>query len=138
MLGKIRCIALCSGLFAVSLAGSAAAVDLNTPYVPSLRPSTPPIAGGLPRTYQPQAGSGKCYGVGCRDSGNYISPEGIPIYKNGDPLQVRPSDRTAVKTLGPSSNHISWCSNRYRSYRTSDDTYQPLAGPRTNCNSPFQ
>ncbi len=41
MLDKIRYIALCSGLFAASLVGSAAAVDLNTPYVPSLRPSTP-------------------------------------------------------------------------------------------------
>jgi len=138
MLDKIRYIAICSGLFAASLVGSAAAVDLNTPYVPSLRPSTPPIAGGLPRTYQPQAGSSKCYGVGCRDSGNYISREGIPIYKNGDPLQVRPSNRKPVTTFGPSSNHISWCSNRYRSYRTSDNTYQPLAGPRTGCNSPFQ
>ncbi|MDR6430632.1 BA14K family protein [Brucella pseudogrignonensis] len=138
MLGKIGRIAICTGLFAASLVGSAAAVDLNTPYVPSLRPSTPPIAGALPRPYQPQAGSPKCYGAGCRDSGNYISREGIPIYKNGDPLQVRPADRTAVKTFGPSSNHISWCSNHYRSYRTSDNTYQPLAGPRTGCNSPFQ
>lgn len=138
MLGNIRRIILCSCLLAASFAGNAVAVDLNTPYVPSLRPSTPPIAGALPRSYQPQAGSGKCYGAGCRDSGSYISREGITIYKNGDPLQVRPSNRNSVKRFGPSSNHISWCSNRYRSYRTSDNTYQPLAGPRSGCNSPFQ
>lgn len=137
MLGKIGRIALLSGLFAASLAGSAVAIELNTPYVPSLRPSTPPIGGALPRSYQPQAGSSKCYGVGCRDSGNYISREGIPIYKNGEPLQVRPSNRKPVTTFGPSSNHIQWCANRYRSYRTSDNTYQPLAGPRSGCNSPF-
>ncbi|MFD1199511.1 BA14K family protein [Brucella gallinifaecis] len=138
MLEKIRWIAFCTGLFTASFAGSAVAIELNTPYVPSLRPSTPAITGGLPRSYQPKAGSGKCYGVGCRDSGNYISREGIPIYKNGDPLEVRPSNRQPVTTLGPSSNHIQWCSNHYRSYRSSDNTYQPLAGPRTGCNSPFQ
>ncbi|KAA9367595.1 MULTISPECIES: BA14K family protein [Ochrobactrum] len=139
MMGKIWRVALCSGLFAASLIGNAAAIELRkTPYLPSLQPSKPPIMGSMPRSYQPKAGSSKCYGVGCRDSGNYISREGIPIYKNGDPLQVRPSNRKPVTTFGPSSNHIQWCSNRYRSYRTSDNTYQPLAGPRSGCNSPFQ
>ena len=30
-----------------------------------------------------------------------------------------------------------WCSNRYRSYRASDNTYQPLSGPRVQCDSPY-
>ncbi|WP_405049311.1 MULTISPECIES: BA14K family protein [unclassified Rhizobium] len=30
-----------------------------------------------------------------------------------------------------------WCSGRYASYRTDDNTYQPYGGPRRECVSPF-
>lgn len=33
--------------------------------------------------------------------------------------------------------HINWCYNRYRSYRASDNTFQPYNGPRRQCYSPF-
>jgi hypothetical protein len=33
--------------------------------------------------------------------------------------------------------HIRWCYNRYRSYRASDNTYQPYHGPRRQCVSPY-
>ncbi len=36
-----------------------------------------------------------------------------------------------------SSRHVRWCDNRYRSYRISDDTFQPYNGPRRRCNSPY-
>lgn len=29
--------------------------------------------------------------------------------------------------------HIEWCSDRYRSYRASDNTFQPNSGPRRQC-----
>ncbi|MDE1991534.1 MAG: BA14K family protein [Rhizobiaceae bacterium] len=35
-----------------------------------------------------------------------------------------------------SSSHVQWCSDRYRSYRVSDNTYQPNSGPRRQCVSP--
>ncbi|GHC79001.1 BA14K family protein [Limoniibacter endophyticus] len=35
------------------------------------------------------------------------------------------------------SAHVNWCANRYRSYRASDNTYQPYNGPRRQCNSPY-
>jgi hypothetical protein len=35
------------------------------------------------------------------------------------------------------SAHVNWCSDRYRSYRASDDTFQPYNGPRQRCNSPY-
>ncbi|MBV2143882.1 BA14K family protein [Falsochrobactrum sp. TDYN1] len=140
MPGNILRVALSSCLLLTGLAGTAAAVELRkTPYLPSLQPSKPAIPNGDIGSTGPKSGSSKCYGsVGCDDSGNYISGEGVLRYKNGAPLQIRPSTRPPVTTRGPSSNHIRWCSNQYRSYRTSDDTYQPLAGPRTGCNSPFQ
>src|SRR5690606_16990240 len=38
----------------------------------------------------------------------------------------------------PRSNaHIEWCYNRYRSYRASDNTFQPYNGPRRQCYSPY-
>lgn len=33
--------------------------------------------------------------------------------------------------------HVEWCRNRYRSYRISDDTFQPSRGPRQPCISPY-
>ena len=35
------------------------------------------------------------------------------------------------------SAHYQWCENRYRSYRASDNTFQPYNGPRQQCNSPY-
>lgn len=133
-------LAICTCLFVGMFAAHASAVQLNsTPYLPSLQSPSPTIPGGDARTYGPKAGSSKCYGsVGCSDSGNYISKEGVLRYKSGEPLQVRPSKRSPATRFGPSSNHIRWCSERYRSYRSTDNTYQPYVGPRTSCNSPFQ
>ena len=35
------------------------------------------------------------------------------------------------------SAHVEWCYNRYRSYRASDNTFQPYNGPRQQCYSPY-
>jgi len=36
-----------------------------------------------------------------------------------------------------SNAHIRWCQNRWRSYRASDNSYQPFNGPRRACVSPY-
>lgn len=33
--------------------------------------------------------------------------------------------------------HVRWCHDRYRSYRASDNTFQPNSGPRRQCRSPY-
>lgn len=33
--------------------------------------------------------------------------------------------------------HVNWCSNRYRSYRAYDNSFQPYNGPRRMCRSPY-
>lgn len=33
--------------------------------------------------------------------------------------------------------HVQWCYDRYRSYRASDNTFQPYNGPRRQCRSPY-
>lgn len=35
------------------------------------------------------------------------------------------------------NSHVEWCYNRYRSYRASDNTFQPNSGPRRQCVSPY-
>jgi hypothetical protein len=32
---------------------------------------------------------------------------------------------------------VQWCYNRYKSYRSSDNTFQPYNGPRKQCYSPY-
>jgi hypothetical protein len=47
---------------------------------------------------------------------------------------------TAIASGGTrtvSSAHVQWCQNHYRSYRVSDDTFQPYNGPRERCYSPY-
>ena len=33
--------------------------------------------------------------------------------------------------------HVQWCYDHYRSYRSSDNTFQPNYGPRRECRSPY-
>lgn len=36
------------------------------------------------------------------------------------------------------NRHVQWCYERYRSYRASDNTFQPYEGPRRQCYSPYR
>ncbi len=38
---------------------------------------------------------------------------------------------------GINPRHVEWCSARYRSYRSYDNTFQPNYGPRQQCYSPW-
>lgn len=40
-----------------------------------------------------------------------------------------------VSGLNP--KHYAWCEQRYRSYRPSDNSFQPYHGPREQCLSPY-
>ncbi|MBZ9674057.1 BA14K family protein [Mesorhizobium sp. ES1-3] len=44
----------------------------------------------------------------------------------------------AIDRNGPAINrHVRWCYDHYRSYRASDNTFQPYHGPRRECRSPY-
>jgi hypothetical protein len=45
------------------------------------------------------------------------------------------NNNNAVRSGG--SAHVQWCHDRYRSYRSSDNTFQPYNGPRQQCFSPY-
>ena len=38
---------------------------------------------------------------------------------------------------GGGGGHVEWCYSQYRSYRASDNTFQPYGGPRQQCVSPY-
>jgi hypothetical protein len=46
----------------------------------------------------------------------------------------RDRDRGHVRL---SRAHVEWCEDNYRSYRRSDNTFQPYNGPRRQCRSPY-
>lgn len=64
----------------------------------------------------------------------YYRPYYRPYYVR-PPVYVRPT--YVAPAYGRSSAHVRWCYNRYRSYRASDNTYQPYNGPRRQCYSPY-
>ena len=48
-----------------------------------------------------------------------------------------PAPARGQETYGYPVEHHRWCSDRYRSYRAYDGTFQPYHGPRKRCNSPY-
>ena len=53
----------------------------------------------------------------------------------GGALNQPPPPRYVQPAYG--NAHVQWCYDRYRSYRASDNTFQPNNGPRRQCNSPY-
>lgn len=49
----------------------------------------------------------------------------------------QPSRTVVVRPGRLSQSHVDWCYSQYRSYRASDNTFQPFNGPRRACSSPF-
>jgi len=64
---------------------------------------------------------------------------GSPYYY-GHPYAYGPYRAYPVaprRHYGAMNAHVAWCYDRWRSYRASDNTYQPYNGPRRECRSPY-
>lgn len=55
----------------------------------------------------------------------------------GGALSAPPAYGGHVAPGRVSPSHVSWCYDRYRSYREYDNTFQPYNGPRRQCVSPY-
>ena len=65
---------------------------------------------------------------------------GYPQELSGYPVPLYSTRRPAIHTGRYESGwsaHVGWCHDRWRSYRASDNSYQPFVGPRRQCRSPF-
>ncbi|QKD03258.1 BA14K family protein [Mesorhizobium loti] len=71
-------------------------------------------------------GLGLGLGLGSMYSNNY--------YNDG---YYAPPPRRYYRAGRLSNAHVQWCYNRYRSYRSWDNTFQPYGGPRQQCYSPY-
>jgi hypothetical protein len=83
-------------------------------------------------------GGGRYYGDG---AGAAILGLGLGLglgsmYNNYDYYDA-PPPRRYYRAGRLSSAHVQWCYNRYRSYRSWDNTFQPYNGPRQQCYSPY-
>ena len=58
-----------------------------------------------------------------------------PGYYYGPDYYAPP--RRVYRVYKGSNAHVRWCYARYRSYRASDNTFQPYHGPRKQCRSPY-
>lgn len=70
---------------------------------------------------------------GYREYNGYWFPAGAFIA--GAIISGALNNQPAVRSGG--SSHVSWCYDRYRSYRSSDNTYLSSSGYRRECNSPY-
>lgn len=95
----------------IAVASFSSAVELNSPLAPIARPQNAPL---------PHA--------------HYEEPTPNRNYK---PEQTTPGGPTYKLDTGPDINHQQWCGSRYKSYRSSDDTYIDRGGVRQTCKSPF-
>ncbi|MGH6760306.1 MAG: BA14K family protein [Phyllobacterium sp.] len=59
---------------------------------------------------------------------------GVPIFPRP---YYEPYYRPRPIYRRPANGHVSWCYQRYRSYRAYDNTFQPYNGPRRQCRSPY-
>ena len=79
-----------------------------------------------PRYYYPRYGYRRYYRP--RVYRRYVRPR--RVYR-------RSIRRGVVRRRGFSAAHYGYCSTKYRSYRVSDNTFQPYRGPRRQCRSRF-
>jgi len=70
---------------------------------------------------------------------NVVPPPDVAVRPPLDlaPAQSAPLAGPVVSAPPLSPNHYEWCDRRYRSYRASDNSFQPYKGPRRACRSPF-
>ena len=65
----------------------------------------------------------------------YYAPRRYRPYYEPRAYYVPPAPRRIYR--GGGNAHVAWCSQRYRSYRAYDNSYQPYNGPRRECVSPY-
>ena len=55
----------------------------------------------------------------------------------GGAIAANNNNNRVQANSGINPRHFQWCYDKYRSYRSSDNTFQPYNGPRQQCYSPY-
>lgn len=75
------------------------------------------------------------YRPGYKRHGNYWYPAAAFIA--GAAISGIIANQQPRVVVREGNSHTAWCYDRYRSYRASDNTFQPYNGPRQQCYSPY-
>ncbi|MEM6464536.1 MAG: BA14K family protein [Pseudomonadota bacterium] len=100
------------------------------------------IIGGIVSSNR-RYGRYNCYGAYCSRSYRYGHRGYYPKRYYGPSIHKRyygrvPYYRPQVRSKRSYRRaHYNYCFNRYRSYRASDNSFQPYHGPRKPCRSPY-
>ena len=66
---------------------------------------------------------------------------GYPVELRGYPVPIysttHPTKPPAARYRSASASHVAWCRDRWFTYRSFDNSYQPLHGQRRQCRSPY-
>ncbi|WP_192181538.1 BA14K family protein [Mesorhizobium amorphae] len=75
------------------------------------------------------------YHRGYRRHGDYWFP--LAAFATGALITSAIINNNQNRVYRGGDAHVEWCYDRYRSYRASDNTFQPNYGRRRQCNSPY-
>ena len=156
-LASLKSLLVAAGIVAAGLTALPAAAqpidqdgNPQTGTLGSTWPRVPPSSGGggagerqrvVPAPIPGPGYGGRYYGGGGGYYGGdrYYNGGGYyrdRYYDDGPRYQYRTyQPRTYQRRVG--GRHVEWCYDRYRSYRASDNSYQPNYGPRRQCVSPY-
>jgi hypothetical protein len=145
------CASALSATFAITSIAPVAAAPVFTPRAPAMSSDIIPVEwnGGHRRTPREWRYHGRRHGHwrGHRGwRGDYRHHRRHRGWHNGAGLATGlitgaiiggalSNGRTVYR--GGGNSHVQWCYDRYRSYRASDNTFQPYNGPRQQCYSPY-
>ncbi|MEM5500101.1 BA14K family protein [Ahrensia kielensis] len=81
---------------------------------------------------------------GYRRHNGYYFPHGafsVTIHvaprRHVEPRRVIRRAPARARIVNVGTLHVNWCQSKYRSYRASDNTFQPYHGGRKRCRSPY-
>ncbi|WOC15779.1 BA14K family protein [Pseudochrobactrum sp. MP213Fo] len=129
-------VAAAHGAVLLDMTTAKQALSQNVQYYPERRYDRPRYDPRYEQRHRPRHWNGPRPYQGWGHSRPQYRPHYRPYYQpQFRPAPPRPYRERSYRSGG--SSHVNWCYNRYRSYRASDNTFQPNYGPRRLCYSPF-
>ncbi len=132
-LKRLAALALASAVVLTSFVPSQAAMPLPAPVV-SGTSDVVHVDRKRPGYYRGHRGY-RHHRPGYRYHNGYWFP--LAAFATGAIIGGAIATQPAPRRAGINPKHYQWCANRYRSYDSYSNTFQPYHGPRQRCYSPY-
>lgn len=133
-LKRLAALALASAVVLTSFVPSQAAMPLPAPVVSGTSDLTHVDNRKRPYYYRGHRGY-RHHRPGYRYHNGYWFP--LAAFATGAIIGGAIATQPAPRRAGINPKHYQWCANRYRSYDSYSNTFQPYHGPRQRCYSPY-